>query len=71
MLIGGITTHNDEILAHVPGITPEIIAAASQALVQAYGVGFRNCWIAASCFCVVAIIGMFSRPTLSQFIPHM
>lgn len=65
MLIGGITTHDEEILAHVPGITPEIIGAASQALVQAYGVGFRNCWIAASCFCVVALIGMYPRRFLS------
>lgn len=66
MLIGGLTAHDEEILAHVPGITPQIISAASQALVRAYGVGFRNCWIAASCFCAVAVIGMYPHSQLDR-----
>lgn len=58
MFIGGLTTHNETILAHVPGATPQIIGAGANALVRAFGVGFRNCWIAASCFGVIAVIGM-------------
>lgn len=61
MFIGGLTTHNETILAHVPGATPQIIGAGANALVRAFGVGFRNCWIAASCFGVIAVIGMSTR----------
>lgn len=59
MFIGGLTTHNETIISHVPGVTPEIIGAGANALVRAFGVGFRNCWIAASCFGAVAVIGTY------------
>ncbi len=65
MLIGGLTAQNEALLAHVPGATPQIIGAAAQALVQAYGIGFRNCWIAACCFTGLAIVGKFIRQSLN------
>jgi hypothetical protein len=56
-LIGALTSQNTAALAKVPGASPQIIGAAAGALTSAYNVGFRNAWIAACCFCVVAIIG--------------
>lgn len=57
MLIGALTSGDEASLAHVPGATPQIIGAAGQGLVSAYGVGFRNCYIAACCFTAVAVVG--------------
>jgi hypothetical protein len=57
LLIGALTSHNISLLEKVPGATPEIIGAAGAALTDAYGVAFRNCWIAASCFIALAVIG--------------
>ncbi|KAF6824041.1 siderophore iron transporter [Colletotrichum musicola] len=55
-LIGGLTTHNNELLASLPGITPEILAKAGIALLDTYVVAFRNVWIAAACFVAVAVV---------------
>ena len=44
-------------LAHVPGLTPDIIKAAASAFKSAYAVGFRHAWIAASCFTAVGVLG--------------
>jgi Major Facilitator Superfamily len=57
MLIGALTTQDQALLAKVPGASPQIIGAAAKALVRAYGIGFRNCWIAAACFGVVGVVG--------------
>lgn len=46
-------------LAGIPGVTPEMIGAGVQALRQGYSIAFRNVWIAAACFTVPGIIGMF------------
>jgi hypothetical protein len=59
MLIGALASNDQALLAHVPGATPQIIGAAAQGLVEAYGIGFRNCWIAACCFAALAIVGKF------------
>ena len=56
-LIGALTTQNTALLAHVPGVTPRIIGAAAGALLQAYSASFRYVWVAAACFCAVAVIG--------------
>ncbi|KAF6826676.1 siderophore iron transporter [Colletotrichum plurivorum] len=55
-LIGGLTTHDNELLASLPGITPEILAKAGTALLDTYVVAFRNVWIAAACFVAVAVV---------------
>jgi MFS family permease len=56
-LIAGLTSQNPTLLGEVPGASPSIIQAAAAALVQAYSVGFRDCWIAATCFMFVAVVG--------------
>ncbi|KAL2782938.1 major facilitator superfamily domain-containing protein [Aspergillus keveii] len=57
MLIQGLTSQNQTLVQKVPGITPQIVSAAEAALTEAYGIGFRNAWIASACFCLLAIIG--------------
>ena len=64
MLIGALTAQDPALLAEVPGASPQIIGAAAGALKSAYGIGFRNCWIASACFTAVALVGK-STPLLS------
>ncbi|RVX74921.1 hypothetical protein B0A52_01198 [Exophiala mesophila] len=54
--IMALMAQNPDLLAAVPGITPEIIAAGTQALREAYLGSFRSVWIATSCFSAVSII---------------
>ena len=56
-LIAALSSRNETALAHVPGITPDIIKAAASAFKDAYAVGFRHAWIAASCFTAVGVLG--------------
>ncbi|KAF9872152.1 siderophore iron transporter [Colletotrichum karsti] len=56
MLLGGLTAHDEEMIAMVPGITPEIIAKAANALLGTYVSSFQKVWIAAACFVAVAVI---------------
>lgn len=56
-LISAVVASDPTALQQVPGATSQIIAAAQGALVEAFGVGFRNAWIAAACFTVVAVVG--------------
>ena len=58
-LIAAISSQNQQALATVPGITPDIVIAASNALESAYGVAFRNAWIASACFIFLAIVCRF------------
>lgn len=55
-LIGALTTRNQTALRSIPGISPEIIQAASGALLDTYTLAFRHVWIAAACFVAVAAI---------------
>lgn len=45
-----------EAMAAIPGISPEIIGAAAQALRQGYSIAFRNVWIAATGFTAPGVI---------------
>ena len=65
-LIGALTTQNQALLAKIPGVTPPIIGAAANALLQAYSVSFRYCWIAAACFCFVAVVGKSNPHSLVE-----
>ncbi len=56
-LIAALSSGNETALAHVPGLTPDIIKAAASAFKSAYAVGFRHAWIAASCFTAVGVLG--------------
>lgn len=54
-----LSARDPDLLAAIPDITPEIIAAGTQALREAYMGSFQSVWIATACFSVVGIIGMF------------
>lgn len=56
-LIPAITGANETALTEIPGITPDIIAAAQGGQMKAYSVAFRNCWIAAACLCLPGVFG--------------
>jgi hypothetical protein len=43
-------------LAQVPGVTPAIISAGDNAQLDTYMSGFRNVWVTATAFVVVAAI---------------
>lgn len=55
-LIGALSSGNMALVEQVPGVTPEIIAAAGLAIKQAYVVGFRNVFICGAAFMAVGII---------------
>lgn len=57
--VGDLVGQNSTDLVTVPGVTPEIIGAGSGALLDTYATGFRNVWITATAFCVLAAICMF------------
>lgn len=57
VLLTALTTGDEALLAKVSEVTPSTIAAAASALKAAYGIAFRNCWIASCCFATIAIIG--------------
>jgi len=56
-LIAALTSQDNAALNSVPGVTPDILAAARGGLLDAYGLSFRNCWIAAACLCLPGVIG--------------
>ncbi|KAK0101671.1 hypothetical protein ONS95_006829 [Cadophora gregata] len=71
-LIPALANGDNAALAQVPGATPEILGAAGEALVEAYHIAFRNCWIAAACFCAVAVVGgCFVNVPASEFNAHI
>ncbi|KAK5446750.1 hypothetical protein LTS15_009683 [Exophiala xenobiotica] len=71
-LIGALSSQNQALLASIPGVTPKIIGAAANALLQAYSVSFRYCWVAAACFCFVAVVAsLFFFDPKDQFNTHI
>lgn len=56
-LIGGLSTGNATLLGSIPGVTPQVIQAGGQAILQAYTLGFRYVWICGMSFACVAVIG--------------
>jgi hypothetical protein len=59
-LIHALTSNDSVALAEISGATPDIIQAAGGALMSAYHIAFRNCWIAAALLCLPGVIGMLS-----------
>ncbi|KIW19365.1 hypothetical protein PV08_03660 [Exophiala spinifera] len=55
-LIGALTSGNMELAQSIPGISPEIIAAAGLAIKQAYVLSFRNVFICGAVLMAVGII---------------
>jgi hypothetical protein len=58
--IGALTMHNDLALYKIPGVTPQIVKAGSDALLMTYSTGFKHVWIAASCFVAIAAVGKWT-----------
>jgi hypothetical protein len=58
--IGALISHNDQALAAIEGVTPQIIGAGVHALQTSYLKAFKDVWIAAAVFSAVATIGEFA-----------
>jgi hypothetical protein len=56
---------NTTALVAVPGVDPSIIGAGAGALLDAYSIAFRNVWVSAIGFIVLAAICKLSCPSLN------
>jgi hypothetical protein len=52
-----LLAQNKSGLGDIPGTTPAIIESGVSALLDTYVSGFRNVWVSALCFIVLAAIG--------------
>lgn len=52
-----LNARDDEMMSQVPGVTGDIVEAGIHALKACYAIGFRNIWIVATAFCVLATVG--------------
>lgn len=55
-LVEALVAGNQAALAHIPGVTPDIIAAAGMALQQAYSHALTYVWATAGAFTFVALV---------------
>jgi hypothetical protein len=55
-LLSGLSNRNNTLIESIPGISPQIVAAASTGIKEAYSISFRNVWIAAAAFAASATI---------------
>jgi len=55
--IGALAGNDQAALAHIPGVTPQIIGAGVHALQSAYLASFKGVWIAAAVFSGVTVVG--------------
>ncbi|KAJ9165483.1 MFS general substrate transporter [Coniochaeta hoffmannii] len=70
--VGDLAGQNQTDLVNVPGITPEIIGAGAGALLDTYATGFRNVWVTAIAFCVLAgISSVFLFDPSKEFNNHI
>ncbi|KAK3934176.1 major facilitator superfamily domain-containing protein [Diplogelasinospora grovesii] len=70
--IGALTSHNEEALFQIPGVTPQIVGAGADALLGTYTTGFKHVWIAASCFvALAAVLAVFLKDQRKEFNMHI
>ncbi|KAF7561126.1 hypothetical protein G7046_g3004 [Stylonectria norvegica] len=70
--VGALLSRNTTALLAVPGVTPEIIQAGANASLDTYSMGFRNVWIAATCFVVLAaFVAAFLYDPEKEFNMHI
>ena len=70
--ITALNAHNETALQAIPGVTPKIIGAGVDALLDTYVVAFRHVWIAASCFvAVAAVVAAFIYDPKKEFNMHV
>lgn len=66
--IGALSAHNETALAHVPGVTPAIIGAGAEALLDTFVTAFSHVWIAAACFVgLAAVVAVFLFDPRNEF----
>ena len=70
--IGALTSGNGTLLAGIPGASPSIIAAGTDAMLHTYTLGFRYIWISGGAFAVVAaIVACFLFDPTKEFNSHI
>ncbi|KAB5515524.1 major facilitator superfamily domain-containing protein [Coniochaeta sp. 2T2.1] len=70
--VTNLAGQNSTDLVTVPGVTPEIISAGAGALLDTYATGFRNVWVTALAFCVLAgISSVFLFDPSKEFNNHI
>lgn len=60
--VGGLAGQNTTLLMSTPGVTPAIIGAGADALLDTYLKSFRSVWITAIPFVALAAVGMLFSP---------
>ncbi|EEU33741.1 uncharacterized protein NECHADRAFT_64974 [Fusarium vanettenii 77-13-4] len=71
-LISAITGGDEGALSEISGASPDIIAAAQGGQMKAYGIAFRNCWIAAACLCLPGVfVAFWAIDPRSEFKDHI
>ncbi|KAK3330756.1 major facilitator superfamily domain-containing protein [Apodospora peruviana] len=70
--IGALTSHNQTALGMIPGVTPEIIGAGANALLDTFVVAFRHVWIAGAAFVgLAAAVSVFLFDPTKEFNMHI
>jgi ABC-type iron transport system FetAB permease component len=70
--IGALNAHDTVALGSIPGVTPEIIFAGADALLDTFVSGFRTVWIAAACFVALAtVVAVFLKDPETEFNMHV
>ncbi|KEZ40255.1 hypothetical protein SAPIO_CDS8730 [Scedosporium apiospermum] len=71
-LIPALESGNQQVIAQVAGVTPEIAAAGGLAVLDSYVLAFRHAWIAAASFSGLGVIVvLFLRNPKSAFNKHI
>jgi hypothetical protein len=70
--IGALASNDQQALASIPGVTPDIVSAGLLGYRTAYRLGFRGIWIAAGAVSAVGfILALFVVDPRSSFIMHV
>jgi hypothetical protein len=66
-----IITQNTTGVANIPGVSSSIISAGVDAVLDTYAIGFRDVWITAIPFIVLAAMGTFNSSYSPQFLTNL
>ncbi|OQV07483.1 hypothetical protein CLAIMM_11910 [Cladophialophora immunda] len=71
-LIAGLIARDQNALIQIPGITLDIINAASMGLLKAYNIAFRDAWILSGTLCFLAVVvSCFLFEPENEFTSHI
>jgi hypothetical protein len=65
--ISALSSHNEQLLANIPGITPHILEQGKSAYLETYVVAFRHVWIAGGALVTVSAICKSSQEQFGTF----